>query len=161
MGGKLQMRLTVIKELKVGPYRFRQVPTYLFNDEYNVTSYPFTGGLLGNDLLRRFNLVLNYPKREIHLSPNNSFSEKFDYAYTGLGIYFTDGKIMVEDIIAGSPADKAKFKVGDEIMVVGTNFSRNINTYKNLLQVANQDIKVIVKRGEVLITLMLTTISIR
>ena len=161
MGGKLQMRLTVIKEVKVGPYRFRQVPTYLFNDEYNVTSYPFTGGLLGNDLLRRFNMVLNYPKREIHLTPNNGFYERFDYAYTGLGIYYTNGKIMVEDIIAGSPADKAKFKVGDEIMVVGTNFSHNINTYKNLLQVPNQDIKVIVKRGENLITLLLSTISIR
>lgn len=161
MGGKLQMRLTVIKEVKVGPYRFRQVPTYLFNDEFNVTSYPFTGGLLGNDLLRRFNMVLNYSKREIHLTPNNSFNERFDYAYTGLGIYFTDGKIMVEDIISGSPADKAKFMAGDEIVVVGTNFSHNITVYKNLLQVPNQDIKVIVRRGENLITLLLSTISIR
>ena len=53
MGGKLQMRLTIIKEVKIGPYKFRSVPTYLYKDDYNVTSYPFTGGLLGNDLLRR------------------------------------------------------------------------------------------------------------
>ncbi|MEI8058947.1 MAG: aspartyl protease family protein [Ferruginibacter sp.] len=161
MGGKLQMRLTVIKEVKLGPYRFRQVPTYLFNDEFNVTSYPFTGGLLGNDLLRRFNMVFNYPKREIHLTPNNSFNDRFDYAYTGLGIYYTDKKIMIEDVIADSPADKAKFKAGDEIVVVGTNFSQNITAYKNLLQVPNQDIKVIVRRGENLITLLLSTTSIR
>ncbi len=161
MAGKLQMRLTIIKEVKVGPYRFHQVPTYLYDDEFNVTSFPFTGGLLGNDLLRRFNMIFNYPKREIHLSPNSYFNEHFDYAYTGLGIYYTNGKIMVEDVIPGSPADKANFKVGDEVMIVGNNFSHNITTYKNLLQTPNQNIKVIVKRAEELIVLNLYTKSIR
>ncbi len=47
--------MTVIKELKLGPYRFRNIPIYIFNDEYNVTSYPFLGGIIGNDILRRFN----------------------------------------------------------------------------------------------------------
>ena len=73
MVGKLQMRLTLIKEVRIGPYKFRSVPTYLYKDDYNVTSYPFTGGLLGNDLLRRFNMIFNYPNREIHLLPNTSF----------------------------------------------------------------------------------------
>ena len=161
MGGKLQMRLTVVKEVKIGPYRFRQIPTYLYEDIYNVTSFPFTGGLIGNDLLRRFNMILNYPKREIHLLPNSHFNESFDYAYTGLGIYYIDGKIMVEDVIDGSPAAKAKFIPGDEVFAVGNNLSHNINVYKNILQTPNQTIKVIVKREEGFKILNLHTISIR
>lgn len=161
MGGKLQMRLTLIKELKIGSYRFRNVPTYLYTDVNNVTSYPYTGGLLGNDLLRRFNIVLNYPKREINLLPNSHFNEDFDYAYTGLGVYFIDGKIIAEDVIKGSPADKAHFKPGDEIISVGKNFSNNIQIYKNLLQTPNDEIKVIVKRGSELLELTLFTLSIR
>jgi hypothetical protein len=161
MGGKLQMRLTVIKEVKIGPYRFRQVPVYLYDDIYNVTSYPFTGGLIGNDLLRRFNMTFNYPKREIHLLPNSHFNEAFDYAFTGLGIYFVDGKIMVEDVIENSPAAKAKFMIGDEIIAVGANFSHNINAYKNLLQVPNEEVIVIVSRNSQLIILKLKTKSIK
>jgi Aspartyl protease len=161
MGGKLQMRLTVVKEVKIGPYRFRHVPTYLYDDQYNVTSFPFTGGLIGNDLLRRFNMVLNYPKREIHLTPNSRFTEGFDYAYTGLGIYYVDGKIMVEDVIEGSPAAKAKFMVGDEIFSVNNNFSHNIMAYKTILQNPNEDIKVIVQRKKELIILNVRTLSIR
>ena len=161
MGGKLQMRLTVMKEVKLGPYRFRHVPVYLYDDIYNVTSYPFTGGLIGNDLLRRFNMVFNYPKREINLSPNAHFKDGFDYAYTGLGIYFVDGKIMVEDVIDGSPAAKAKFKVGDEVVAVSNNFSHNINIYKNLLQTANEEIKVVVSRSGQLVILILYTKSIK
>lgn len=160
LGGKLQMRLTLIREVKIGPYKFKQVPTYLYKDDYNVTSYPFTGGLLGNDLLRRFNMVFNYPNREIHLSPNSHFNEVFDYAYTGLGIYYVNGKIVVEDVITGSPADKAHFKVGDEVIAVDQNFSQNMQTYKNILQKPYEAIKVIVKRDNVLKELVINTISI-
>ena len=161
MGGKLQMRLTVVKEVKIGPYKFHQVPTYLYDDEFNVTAFPFTGGLIGNDLLRRFNMVINYPKREIHLQPNKHFKESFDYAYTGLGIYYDDGKIIVEDVIEGSPGAKAKFMVGDEVFAVNNNFSHNINAYKNILQTANEEIKVIVKRNQQLIVLNLYPVSIK
>ncbi len=161
MSGKLQMRLTVIKEVKIGPYRFHHVPTYLYDDIYNVTSYPFTGGLIGNDLLRRFNMIFNYPRREIHLIPNGHFKDRFDYAYTGLGIYYVNGKIIVEDVIAGSPAAKAKFAAGDEVISVGNNFSHNINAYKNLLQAPNEEIKVIVNRAGQLLVLNLFTQNIK
>jgi C-terminal processing protease CtpA/Prc len=154
------MRLTVIKQLKIGPYKFRNVPTYLYKDDYNVTAYPFTGGLIGNELLRRFNMIINYPQREIHLLPNGRFNEPFDYAYTGLGIYFIEGKILVEDVIAGSPAEEAGFKLGDELFSVGNNLSNNIQQYKNILLVPNQRLVVIVKRAEALIKIVLFTKSI-
>jgi predicted metalloprotease with PDZ domain len=136
------------------------VPTYLYKDDYNVTSYPFAGGLLGNELLRRFNMTINYGQREIHLLPNGHFNEMFDYTYTGLGFYNIDGKIVVEDVIAGSPADKAGFKVGDEIYSMGNNFSHNIQQYKNVLLIPNQRIKIIVMRNKVLLELNLKTASI-
>jgi C-terminal processing protease CtpA/Prc len=155
------MRLTIIKEVRIGPYKFRAVPVYLYKDDYNVTSYPYTGGLLGNDLLRRFNMVFNYPNREIHLSPNTHFNEDFDYAYTGLGIYYVQGKIIVEDVIAGSPADKGNFKVNDEILAVNKNFSLNMMVYKTMLQKPYESIKVLIKRDGVLKELTLNTVSIR
>ena len=160
MAGRSQMRLTVMKEVKIGPYRFRKVPTYLYNDEFNVTSYPFSGGLLGNELLRRFNMIFNYGQREIHLLPNSHFNEPFDYAYTGLGIYYINNKITVLDIIKNSPADKWGFKVDDQIMGVNSNFSNNIQTYKNLLQIPNQKIRIVVKRNGELLLLTLKTESI-
>jgi hypothetical protein len=160
MAGRLQMRLTVIKEIKLGPYRFYSVPTYLYKDDYNVTSYPFSGGLIGNELLRRFNMIFNYGQREIHLLPNSHFNDIFDYAYTGLGIYYIDGRIMVEDVIAGSPAEKAGLKVGDEIFSIGNNLTHNIQQYKNLLLVPNQRLKLIIMRNNNLLDIILKTSSI-
>jgi hypothetical protein len=160
MGGKLQMKLTVIKLVQIGKYKFRNVPTYLFQDDYNVTSYPFVGGLLGNDLIRRFNLVINYPQREIHLLPNSHYTEPFDYAYTGMAMYYVNGSVTIEEVAGGSPAAKAGIKEGDVLIGVGTNFSNNIMQYKTLLQSSNERIKLIISRNARLIEINIKPKSI-
>lgn len=160
MGGKIQMRTTVIKMVQIGRYKFRNVPTYLYSDEYNVTSYPNVGGLVGNDLLRRFNLIINYPKRETHLLPNSHFNDLFDYAYTGMATYYVNGLILVDDIITGSPAEKAGILKDDIIISVNNNFSNNIMQYKDILQTERDRIKIIVKRKGELIQLFIKPKSI-
>ncbi len=147
LGGKTTMQLSTVKEFRLGPYKFKNVPVYIFDDIYNVTSYPSLGGLFGNDLLRRFNIILNYERREIHLLPNSHYQDPFDYSYTGLGIYWVDGAIRVMDIMQNSPAEKAGFKEGDIIIAVGNSFSNNIQTYKNLLQNPGEKVTIIVRRS--------------
>jgi hypothetical protein len=146
LGGKKPLRLSTVSEVKFGPYRFRKVPTYIFNDEYKLTNYPYLGGLIGNDLLRRFNLTINYPVNEIHLLPNDHFSDPFDYSYTGLGIYNVDGQIRIEDVIKDSPGDKAGLKVGDIIVAINNNVSKNIQFYKTMMQTVGANLRMIVMR---------------
>lgn len=160
LGGKMEMRLTTIKEFKLGPYRFRKVPTYIFNDTFNVTAYPYLGGLIGNDILRRFNVIINYDRRDIYLIPNTRFRDPFDYSYTGLGIYKIDTEVIVVDIMKGSPADKAGFQSGDVVIAMNGNFSRNVQTYKSMLQHVGDRIKVLVLRdgSPVMVTLKVGSI---
>lgn len=146
LGGRRQMNLTLINQLQIGPYKFRKVPTYILEDQNNILAYPSQGGLVGDDILRRFNIILNYPQREIHLLPNSHFRDLFDYSYTGMTMYFVDGHVVADDIITGSPADKSGIKNGDIIMSIENDFSNNIETYKNLLQKTGSRLKVLVMR---------------
>jgi hypothetical protein len=152
LGGKATMRLTTMREVKLGPYRFHKVPIYIFDDIYNVTSYPNLCGLIGNDILRRFNVILNYDRRYISLTPNSHYRDLFDYSYSGLSIYWEDGIIRIGDIMAGSPAEKAGLEVDDILISVNTNFSNNIQLYKNLLQSAGEKVRLIVRRKGQLMT---------
>lgn len=161
LGGKAIMRMTVLKEVKLGRYHFRQVPIYIFDDQYNVTSYPNLGGLIGNDILRRFNVILDYGRRMIYLTPNSHYRDPFDYSYTGLGLYWVDGEVRVGDVMQDSPAEKAGLKEDDVIVAVGNNFTNNIQAYKNLLQNTGEKVKIIVKRGTSLEQLVLRVKSIR
>jgi len=147
VGGKAYMKITTVKEFKLGPYRFRKVPAYIFNDDYNVTSYPYLGGLIGNDLLRRFNLIINYARRDIYLIPNKHFREPFDYAYTGFSFYDMNGIIVITDIMEGSPAAKAGFQVDDIIVAINTNFSNNVQSYKNMLQNTGETFRILINRN--------------
>ena len=155
LGGKKPIMITISKKVKIGPYSFRKVPTHVLDDTYNVISYPFLGGLIGNDLLRRFNMVINYPAREIFLKPNSHYKDVFDYSYTGLNLYTIDGAIEVHDIAPNSPATKAGLQDGDVVVAVNKNFTNNIQTYKDLLSKAKTTVPMIIIRNQELINIKL------
>ncbi len=146
LGGKIDMQMTVIKEVKLGPYRFRNVPVYVFDDEYNVTSYPYLGGIIGNDLLRRFNVILNYDRRDIYLVPNSHFAEPFDYSYSGIELYYLNGIILVGDVAKNSPAEAAGLQEGDIVVGVNKIFNQNLQLYKAAMQTPGEKVKVVVRR---------------
>ena len=78
--------------------------------------------------------------------PNSHFRDEFDYSYTGMNMFYVDGKIITDDVIKGSPAFNSGLKQGDVIIAVNTNFSNDIVTYKNLMQVVGEKITLIVSR---------------
>ncbi len=160
LGGKMTMRYTTVKWIKVGPYKFRKVPTHIFDDQVNVTNYPLVGGLIGNDLLRRFNVTFNYAKQEVHIIPNTQFRDFFDYAYTGLAIYNVDGQILIDGVAPDSPAEKAGFKKDDYILAINNDFSKNIQSYRAKLQSIREKLTFLISREGEIITLNLKPVSI-
>jgi hypothetical protein len=146
VGGKVDMHLTVIKEMRMGPYRFKNIPVFVFDDTYNLTSYPYLSGIIGNDILRRFNLILNYAKREFYFMPNNHYQDPFDYAYSGLELYFVDGEIILGDVATGSPAEVAGLREGDVLIGINNLLGANIQQLKTALQTAGEKVRVIVTR---------------
>ncbi len=161
LGGKIDMELMVMREVKLGPYRFRSVPVYIFDDENNVTSYPYMGGLIGNDILRRFNVILNYARSDIHITPNSHYADAFDYSYSGVELYYLEGLIIIGDVAKGSPAEEAGLREGDEVIAINNNFSQNLNRYKIALQAPNEKVKLILRRSNQMLELEFKVRSIR
>ncbi|MBL7752547.1 MAG: PDZ domain-containing protein, partial [Chitinophagaceae bacterium] len=134
------------KEIKIGPYKFRNVPTFVFDDVNNLTSYPFLAGIIGNDLMRRFNIILNYSRREFYITPNKHYNDFFDYSYTGVELYFEKEGVVLGDVAKGSPAEQAGLREGDIVIAINNNFSQNLQQFKQELQHAGQKIKMVISR---------------
>lgn len=147
LGGKVDMQMTVVKEVKLGPFRFKNVPAYIFDDTYNITSYPYLGGLIGNDLLRRFNVILNYDRRDIYLVPNKHYNDPFDYSYSGIELYYVDGQVLVGDVAENSPAQKAGIEEGDIVVSVNSVFGGSMDRMKAALQSTGDRVRLILKRN--------------
>ena len=109
------------------------------------------GGIIGNDILRRFNTIFNYEKEEFYLTPNTHYAEPFDYAYTGVELYMVEGVITAGDVATGSPSETAGLKEGDVVISINNNFSNDLNAMKYALQKVNERIKMIVRRNNELI----------
>jgi len=160
LGGRVDMYFTVMKSLRIGPYKFRNVPVNIFSDDYNVTSYPSLGGLIGNEIFRRFNVILNYEKQQVHLTPNQFFNAPFDYAYSGIELYLLNGAAVTGKVPLGSPADKAGLKEGDEIIAINNRFGMRLDDLKQALQSNYGKVKIIYRRNGELRTTEMHVINI-
>jgi len=147
LGGKIDMNITAVKEFKLGPYKLKNVPAYVFDDTYNITSYPYLGGIIGNDLLRRFNCILNYANRQFYIVPNSHFNDPFDYSYSGLELYLVDGQIVIGDVAAGSPAEKAGLKEGDVVIGINKLLNGSLQQMKDAINKSGTRVKMVVLRN--------------
>jgi hypothetical protein len=147
IGGQIELRLTLLRSLRIGPYRFKKIPITIFDDNNNVTNYPHWAGLIGNDLLRRFNIILNYPAAEIHLRPNRFYYDEFDYAYIGMELYLIDGRITIGFVASNSPAQEAGLEVGDEIVAINKVVGEKLDAFKAELAHAQKKVSIIYKRN--------------
>lgn len=80
-------------------------------------------GIIGNEILSRFEIIIDYIHGRIYLEPQKNFKQRFEYDKSGLVIAASGthlDEFLVVDIIGDSPAEEAGVQIGDQI--VGVNF---------------------------------------
>jgi len=76
-------------------------------------------GLIGNQLLMRFDVIIDFVKEEMYLKPKSRFKRKFQMDKSGLVLVAigTDlDNFMIQGTIAGSPAEHAGLLHGDRLV---------------------------------------------
>ena len=64
-------------------------------------------------------------------------------------MFYSDGKIISDEVINKSPAYRAGLRKGDVIIAINSNFSGDLGAYKNLMQNVGQKITLLVSRNGV------------
>jgi hypothetical protein len=76
-------------------------------------------GNIGNDILRRFVLYLDYAKQRVIVEKGRDFGREFPQDHSGLGLAFSDsGEVTVAYVADGTPAYEAGFLAGDIVRTV-------------------------------------------
>jgi len=73
--------------------------------------------VIGNQLLQRFTVTFDFPRRQVLLEPGPWFSKPFPYNRSGLKL--KPGAEMIVETIRGAP-DPAGIQVGDQVVSVMT-----------------------------------------
>ena len=123
LGGFLEGYTGRIKEIQLGAYTFNNVLTNFQESSHlldTIISYN-RNGIIGNQILSRFAVTIDFSKEKLSLKPNRNFDDKFEFDKSGL-ILIASGKflhtISVQSIIPNSPASELDFRKGDIILSI-------------------------------------------
>lgn len=116
VGGRVPKRLVTLPSVSLGGHILRAVPT-LLNEGAN--DLPVSGGNVGIDLLQRFRLLFDYGRSTLYLVPNPAaIAEPLPKNRMGLRLELAGERLRVAEVMPGSPAAEAGWRVGDEIASV-------------------------------------------
>jgi hypothetical protein len=121
LGGDVKGYMGKITALNLQGFEIPEVITHFQDLSFLTDSLPVynRNGLIGNDILSKFTLIIDYYNQKLYLSPNKWYDKKLKYDRSGLQCV-AGGKNLNEFIIhyvlSGSPADKAGVQVGDQIL---------------------------------------------
>jgi hypothetical protein len=120
MSGVLTGRVGRIAGLDIGGHRLAGVvatfPDSAFENPRGLDS---RDGNLGSGVLSRFELTLDYASAKMYLRPNRRFSDPFEWDMTGVTFDPSPGgKLVVAEVLPGSPGGRAGIAPGDELVAV-------------------------------------------
>lgn len=122
LGGSIDGFFGRTSELQIGSMVFRDIPTHYHDIEKD--SVLFTdqrNGLIGNKILNRFHVIINFSTEKLYLRPNKDFNKKFKFDKSGItllasGINFN--QYVIQNVMQGSPSDIAGIKQGDKFLSI-------------------------------------------
>ena len=154
MGGFIEGFLGRIQNLAINEVNFPEVTTS-FQDiapHMDTTYLNSRNGILGNKILNRFTVTIDYFKGLLYLRPNREFTKKFRYDKSGLLLAasgYNLNKFTVFGVIENSPAAKAGIIPGDVIKSVNrvpTSFLNLESIQKTLQKKEGKKIRLKLKR---------------
>lgn len=123
LGGKMSGSVGRSRVVRLADRRLSNVITY-FQEIDTVGAQFLNGreGILGNRLLKRFNVTIDYTRQRVYFrAEGRRWKEKFTYDRSGISLLAGGDnlrKYSVSDIVPGSPADRAGVKVRDRLRAI-------------------------------------------
>ncbi|THH41467.1 PDZ domain-containing protein [Neolewinella litorea] len=123
LGGTLSGSVGRSRILHLADRQLTNVITYFQEvDTVGVAFMNEREGIIGNRILKRFRVVIDYPHDKVYLKPEGRrWKQKFRYDRSGLGLLAGGDnlrKYSVSYVVPGSPADRAGIQVRDRIRAI-------------------------------------------
>jgi hypothetical protein len=117
-GGTFSGDITRMKRMDVGPFGWDDPIVILSGaTEGGLASEDFAGNI-GNQVLERFLVTFDYTHKTVWLKPGSRYAKRDEFSLAGLQLARFDGAVRAMNVLAGSPAERAGLKEGDEVLAV-------------------------------------------
>ncbi|MCL1690168.1 hypothetical protein CMT57_17560 [Elizabethkingia anophelis] len=137
----------LIKSITLGNTTFenKNLDISLASDKEGVSSENGLLGILGSEIINRFNFILDYKNKKLYLKPNSLFHNEFEMPISPISLKYSDDRneIRISSVMENTDAYKKGLKEDQKIISINNIVSNDIETYRQLLKQKNK--KVIIK----------------
>jgi hypothetical protein len=117
-GGQFTSVLGRLRVMSLGPWSWRDpVVTVARATEGAFASEEFAGNI-GNRILERFRVTLDYDGRRVWLEPGRRYRDRDAFTKTGMMLGWWPDHIEAISVLPGSPAARAGLREGDHVSAV-------------------------------------------
>jgi hypothetical protein len=119
VGGEIKTVDVRMRDFQLGRYVIPDLLVTLARDNEGLLSEDANDGPLGNEILRRFRIVLDYSRRRMMLEPNQHLGDPIETGMSGIDFGSEDCRpFKVKKVLENSPAAEAGIQTGDEIVAL-------------------------------------------
>ncbi|NND16481.1 MAG: PDZ domain-containing protein [Eudoraea sp.] len=121
LNGEIYGRRTKVKSIKIGSFEIKDAKAAFPYMAY-FQAAPNMGdrnGSLGAEILRRFNVVFDYGRRQLTLNKNNHFNDPFHYNMSGIALQHNGVRYVAEKISNMKPSSRDERAFGDIKILIG------------------------------------------
>jgi hypothetical protein len=141
-----------ISGLQLGKYTVDRPLVAFSTDSDGTFAMDSIGINLGSNILRRFKVIIDYPRQIVILEPNSHFSDPFAADASGLVLQAegADFKtVVVHGVVAGSAAAESEIREGDIITAIDGEPLEKYALWQiqDLLKESGQEKRLTIKRG--------------
>ena len=131
----------LIKSIQLGNtiIKNKNLAISLSSDKQGVSSLDDLLGILGSEIINRFNFILDYENKNLYLKPNDLFHNDFEPLAKPITFEYSDDRsdIIISNVMENTDAYKKGLKKGQKIISVNNIVSKDIYTYDQLLKQKN------------------------
>lgn len=113
--GSFHSTLGRLKRMELGPYGWDDPIVLLSSATEGAFASEEFAGNIGNRLLERFRVTLDYEHRHIYLEPGKRYRERDILTRTGLMLGWYGDHVSALSVLPGSPAAKAGLREGERV----------------------------------------------
>jgi Aspartyl protease/PDZ domain len=123
LGGIIYGYLGRVKSMDIQNFKFQEIITNFQEAPIldDTTYMNDRNGIIGNQLLDRFTIYIDYIREKLYLQPNPYYKEEFRFDRSGLVITASGpnlGRFMVLDVVPKSPVAEAGVLPNDELLKI-------------------------------------------
>lgn len=133
-GGEESAYLSRFDSFEIGGFTIENPLFALSTTRQGIGAFTGISGIIGNDILQRFTVTLDYRNQRIGLEKNSLFDDPASKDRSGIMLVRdATNRILIHRIVPGSPADEAGLLPGDILLSIDRRDAADFGNMEDIL----------------------------